>query len=279
MLMNINYGLLTALSGLNTTSTTGSIPAAVTGDDSFRNLMLSYLLNNGSVNSGYGSLYSANNNSYTPVYNNAGTAQINNPALSTTQSMDDIFAEASRTYGVPVNLLKAVAKAESNFDPNVVSSAGAQGVMQLMPGTAKELGVTDPFDARSNIMGGAKYLADKLNQYNGDYELTLAAYNAGSGNVRKYGGVPPFKETQNYIKKVLGYMNQDLTTGKTVQGNALSSAPNVSGNALGKTQNNGSVQMASYFVEMLKLQMQMQMQNALGSSASDLGGTGLGLEL
>lgn len=128
--------------------------------------------------------------------------------------LDAIFAEASATYGVPVDLLKAVAKAESNFDPDAVSSAGAVGVMQLMPGTAKALGVTNSYDARQNIMGGAKYLSQKLAQYNGDTTLALAAYNAGSGNVAKYGGVPPFKETQNYIRKIMGYLGQDLSAGR-----------------------------------------------------------------
>ena len=130
------------------------------------------------------------------------------------ESMDAIFEEAAQTYQVPVALLKAVGKVESNFNAKAVSSAGAQGVMQLMPGTAKELGVTDPFDARSNIMGGAKYLAQKLAKYNGNLDLTLAAYNAGSGTVAKYGGVPSF--TRGYIEKVKGYMAENLTTGKTV---------------------------------------------------------------
>lgn len=132
------------------------------------------------------------------------------------QSMDAIFAEAAERYGVPLNLLKAMGKAESGFDANAVSPAGAQGVMQLMPSTAKSLGVEDPFDARSNIMGGAKYISQKLKQYNGNIDLALAAYNAGSGNVAKYGGVPPFSETRNYIARIKGYMNSDLTTDKTV---------------------------------------------------------------
>lgn len=87
-----------------------------------------------------------------------------------------------------------------------------------MPATAQALGVEDPFDARSNIMGGAKYIAEKLTQYDGDIELALAAYNAGSGNVSKYGGVPPFEETINYIKRIKEYMGEDLTTGQTVSG-------------------------------------------------------------
>lgn len=122
------------------------------------------------------------------------------------EELNRIFEKASQKYQVPIALLKAVAKAESDFNPNDVSSAGAMGIMQLMPETAKGLGVTDPFDPEQNIMGGAKYLADKLAMYDGNIELALAAYNAGSGNVAKYGGVPPFKETQNYIKKVLSYM-------------------------------------------------------------------------
>lgn len=122
------------------------------------------------------------------------------------EEMNRIFEAASEKYQVPIALLKAVAKAESDFNPNVVSSSGAMGVMQLMPETAKGLGVSDPFDVEQNIMGGARYLADKLAMYDGNVELALAAYNAGSGNVKKYGGVPPFTETQNYIKKVLAYM-------------------------------------------------------------------------
>ncbi len=130
--------------------------------------------------------------------------------------LDVIFEEASATYGVPLDLLKAVARAESNFNPNDVSRSGAMGVMQLMPETAAELGVENAFDPEENIMGGAKYLSQKLLEYSGNVELALAAYNAGSGNVAKYGGVPPFEETQNYIKKVTAYREEYKQETETV---------------------------------------------------------------
>ena len=145
------------------------------------------------------------------------STQVNNEGssfssyLSCAKSLEDIFQEAATTYHVPVNLLKAVAKAESNFNPNAVSPCGAQGIMQLMPSTASYLGVEDAFDPEQNIMGGAKYLSNLLKTYDGDVTLTLAAYNAGSGNVKKYGGVPPFKETQNYIQKISSYLNQEFS--------------------------------------------------------------------
>jgi len=126
------------------------------------------------------------------------------------KTLEQIFIEASEKYNVPLNLLKAVAKQESDFNQNSLSHSGAQGIMQLMPATARFLGVKDAFDPQENIMGGAKYLSQKLKMYNGDITLALAAYNAGSGNVSKYGGVPPFAETQNYVKKVRTYMQQDI---------------------------------------------------------------------
>lgn len=136
--------------------------------------------------------------------------------LNKARSLDDIFEEAAEKYNVSVDLLKAIGKAESNFNPKAVSRAGAQGVMQLMPATAASLGVKDSFDPEQNIMGGAKYIADLLKRYDGDTKLALAAYNAGMGNVAKYGGIPPFKETQNYVVKVLGFMKEDINTGVKV---------------------------------------------------------------
>lgn len=126
-----------------------------------------------------------------------------------TSKYDAYFEEAAQAYGVPVALLKAMGMAESGFNQNAVSGAGAIGVMQLMPGTAASLGV-NPYNARENIMGGAKYIAKNLEQFknhSNGLELAIAAYNAGPGNVIKYGyQIPPFKETQNYVKRVLGYI-------------------------------------------------------------------------
>jgi len=144
----------------------------------------------------------------------AGTANRDfSSYLEETKSLDEIFEQAAKKYNVPVNLLKAIGKAESDFDVNAVSRCGAQGVMQLMPATAAELGVKDSFDAEQNIMGGTKYIADLLKKYDGDTSLALAAYNAGMNNVKKYGGIPPFEETQNYVVKVTNYMRQGVDAG------------------------------------------------------------------
>ncbi|MEY8356479.1 lytic transglycosylase domain-containing protein [Lachnospiraceae bacterium 54-53] len=161
---------------------------------------------------------------YTAASSDKGSfKQVLNSKLKVPESLDEMFSEASKKYGVSEKLLKAVAKAESNFNPSATSKKGAAGIMQLMPATARSLGVSDPYDAKSNIMGGAKYLKENLNKYDGNVELTLAAYNAGSSNVHKYGGIPPFKETQEYVKKVMGYMGEDLTAAGTSYNYAASS--------------------------------------------------------
>ncbi len=130
--------------------------------------------------------------------------------LQTTASLEEIFSEAAQKYNVPKNLIKAIAKAESDFRPNATSGAGAQGIMQLMPATARELGVTDSYDPYQNIMGGTKYISQMLDKYDGNVSLALAAYNAGSNNVAKYGGIPLFEETQNYVAKVTRFMNEGI---------------------------------------------------------------------
>jgi soluble lytic murein transglycosylase len=121
---------------------------------------------------------------------------------STRSEYNHHIEAASRLYGVDVNLVRAVIQVESEFDFRAVSTAGAQGLMQLMPFTAKRFGVANPFDPRQNIFGGVQYLRWLLDQFNGDVVLACAGYNAGERAVWRYGGVPPYRETQNYVRKI-----------------------------------------------------------------------------
>jgi soluble lytic murein transglycosylase-like protein len=118
---------------------------------------------------------------------------------------DASIREASRTFAIPIPFVRAVIRVESDYDPRVVSWAGAQGLMQLMPGTAKRMKVTDPFDPHDNIMGGTRYLRYLANMFGGDMVLTIAGYHAGEGAVLKYNGVPPYSSTHGYIKKILKF--------------------------------------------------------------------------
>ena len=115
---------------------------------------------------------------------------------------EELIKEAADLHKLDPALIRAVMRTESAFNPAAVSPVGAIGLMQLMPALAEEMGVADPFEPRDNIMGGAKYLRQLLDAHEGNIRLTLASYNAGPGNVRRYRGVPPFKETRNYVRKI-----------------------------------------------------------------------------
>lgn len=121
---------------------------------------------------------------------------------------DDMIVEAAKRHGLDPALLKAVVHVESRFTPEAVSSRGAKGLMQLMDATAAQVGVTDPFDPAQNINGGASYLRQLLQRYEGNVTLALAAYNAGPAAVERWGGVPPYAETQSFVPRVLDLRNQ-----------------------------------------------------------------------
>jgi soluble lytic murein transglycosylase-like protein len=122
--------------------------------------------------------------------------------LPATIAYNDAIAEAASLYKLDPNLIRAIIRAESAFNPFAVSSAGALGLMQLMPEVAKELDVLDPFDPRQNIFGGARYLRQLLDRHDGNLNLAVASYNAGPGAVDRYNGIPPYRETLSYVRKV-----------------------------------------------------------------------------
>jgi soluble lytic murein transglycosylase-like protein len=127
------------------------------------------------------------------------------PLSAGSSSYDPLIEQAAQRNGVDPAVLHGLIQQESGFDPNAQSAAGASGLTQLMPGTASSLGVTNPLDPAQSIEGGARYLSQMMSQFGGNTNDALAAYNAGPGAVRQYGGVPPYAETQSYVTKVLSY--------------------------------------------------------------------------
>lgn len=135
------------------------------------------------------------------------------PLPAPTQSQNSVqqhIRVAAARYGISSHLVDAVAWQESRYNPSARSSAGAIGVMQLMPGTARQLGVSDPHDVRQNVAGGAAYLREQLERFGNNVPLALAAYNAGPGAVMKYGGIPPYRETQDYVRQIMRRMSAPM---------------------------------------------------------------------
>ena len=139
-----------------------------------------------------------------------GPLSIEEEGLEPEIPFKEVIVEASRRYGLPPALVMAVVKAESNFQPEARSPKGAMGLMQLMPSTAEELGVKDPFDPRQNVEGGVRYLRQLLDHFFGDLKLALAAYNAGPSEVKRHKGMPPYQETQQYVERVMRYTQEFL---------------------------------------------------------------------
>ena len=139
------------------------------------------------------------------VPDDSGTQIVATPQLPSPPpgSVRQHIQQAAAQYGISSDLVDAVAWQESRYNPRARSSAGAIGVMQLMPGTARTLGVTNPHDVRQNVAGGAAYLRAQLERFGNNVPLALAAYNAGPGAVMKYGGIPPYRETQNYVRQIM----------------------------------------------------------------------------
>jgi Transglycosylase SLT domain len=140
-----------------------------------------------------------------PIVSNPNYTSIARGRMVTTSDIDDVIEDAAKRHGVDANLVRAVIKVESNFNPNAVSRKGAMGLMQLMPSTARSMNVSNPFDPEQNVEAGVKHLRGLLDNFNGDVALSLAAYNAGEGAVKRYAGrVPPYSETRDYVRRITG---------------------------------------------------------------------------
>ena len=190
--------------------------------------------------------------------NTTFSTTLSNTLTSGNVDLDAIFEAAGQRYNISPNFLKAVAMVESSFRPHITGPSGAMGIMQLMPATAQYLGVTDPFDPEQNIMGGAKYLREQLDRFDGDVELALAAYNAGWPAVMRYGGIPPFRETQNYVPKVLEYFNGGELTAGMANYNSFGSDVRVT-----QARQGGSFDLAGALSQMMLMKLiEMQMRSS-----------------
>ena len=201
------------LQGLSTNQTSNDSSST---SGLFQQLLLSFLndqTNTSTISNTLGTINSLAKNLDGTTQSNTNNFSLNYPTISpkipnisltgSAQKYEKLIGEAAEKYNIPAKLLTSIIKHESNFDETATSHVGASGLMQLMPSTAKWLGVKNIYDPTENVMAGAKYLRQMLDKYDQNTTLALAAYNAGPGNVDKYNGIPPFKEPQNYVKKVL----------------------------------------------------------------------------
>ena len=154
-----------------------------------------------------------------------------------------VAREAAARYGIDPDIYVRQITQESGFNPNATSPAGAQGIAQFMPGTAQGLGLKNPYDPVSALDAGAKHMAALLRNL-GSYPLALAGYNAGAGNVKKYGGIPPFKETQNYVKAILGTLDPSLVASSTATQPSAQAVSPVAAQAVSQPQNTNALQYA-----------------------------------
>jgi hypothetical protein len=198
-----------------------------------------------------------------------------NTLTSGCAELDAMFDAAGRQYNINPNLLRAVAQVESNFRANATSPAGAMGIMQIMPATARHLGVTDPFDPLQSIMGGARYLREQLDRFNGDIRLALAAYNAGWPTVQRHGGIPPFPQTQAYVARVMELFGDgDVTAGMPAQANTETPGldsnnycPTCATQLPPQTDTSNTVNM-NELLQQMAMMMMMNMQMGLGGSGN-----------
>ncbi|WP_332237527.1 lytic transglycosylase domain-containing protein [Sporolactobacillus sp. KGMB 08714] len=197
---------VTGQSGTTEAAASSGSSAAGTADELWRQLAASVPLSGRTAAAAAASRTQQNGTVNAATLAAAGTE---NTAKAGSPSYSGIIDAMSKKYSVDARLISSVIAAESGGNPNATSAAGAQGLMQLMPGTARSLGVSNAYDPVQNVEGGTKYLRKLLNQFGGNTSLAVAAYNAGAGNVSKYGGIPPFAETQAYVKRVLNGFNSE----------------------------------------------------------------------
>jgi hypothetical protein len=179
-------------------------------------------------------------------------------------AFDSIIRQAAQTYGVAEGLIKAVMHTESGFNMHARSPVGAQGLMQLMPATARRFNVSNAFDPQQNIMAGARYLAWLLKRFNGNTNMALAGYNAGEGNVAKYNGIPPFRETQDYVRRVTSRYQNLYTHGVGLTDSNVSGSHSVQGRVVASSANYSNDTLSSPPIQAAKYQRQVII-NADGS--------------